>query len=149
MEERCPLSPVEIETLDRYMHHITEYVTQSRDYGNGELLTMVEIHTLTLIAQSPGLRITDAAQQLERTLGAVSRNVDRLQRKGYLEKRKLPGNQKNICLFPTPTGEALAEAHLAFDQNYIRSTGQHILSRHTEEELHTFFAVLRTLNETF
>ena len=61
------------------------------DYGTGKVLNMVEMHTLSMIADDPGLRVTDVAKMWNRTLGAASKNVNKLCVKGYVEKKKLPG----------------------------------------------------------
>lgn len=118
-----------------------------RDLGTGEELTVIEIHTLSMIVQHPGICISDVAHMWNRTPGAASRNVDRLQQKGYIEKRKLPGNQKTIRLFPTEAGAHLAELSRKADRERISMVMESMLKRHTPEEIRTFFSVLSDANE--
>lgn len=117
------------------------------DLGTGAELTVTELHTLTMIAEHPGLCVSDVAHMWNRTPGAASRNVDRLQQRGYIEKRKLPGNQKTIRLFPTEEGLRLAGLSREADLERIRRVMEPMLERHTMEEIRTFFDVLTDANE--
>ena len=48
-------------------------------------------------------------------ISAASRNVERLQAKGDIEKKKLDGNSKTIHLYATSSGLELADKHREFD----------------------------------
>lgn len=117
------------------------------DYGDGRVLSMIEIHTLGMIAENPGICITDVAKMWNRTLGAASKNVNKLQKKGYIVKKKLPGNNKNIHLYPTEEGQYLAELHKKYDKEENEKTLQELMARHSKEELSGFKAVLESLVE--
>ena len=39
-----------------------DYIYSSRDYGTGEILSMMEAHVLTDIVDSPGTTVTELAQ---------------------------------------------------------------------------------------
>ncbi|MEZ3435790.1 MAG: MarR family transcriptional regulator [Lachnospiraceae bacterium] len=117
------------------------------DYGEGRVLSMIEMHTLGMIAEKPGICITDVAKMWNRTLGAASKNVNKLQKKGYIEKKKLPGNNKNIHLYPTREGQYLAELHKKYDKEENKKTLQELMGRHSKEELSDFKAVLESLIE--
>ena len=82
-----------------------------------------------------------------RTLGAASKNVNKLQKKGYIVKKKLPGNNKNIHLYPTEEGQCLAELHKRYDKEENEKTLQKLMARHSKEELSDFKAVLESLIE--
>ncbi len=114
------------------------------DYGTGKVLNMVEMHTLSMIAERPGLRVTDVAKRWNRTLGAASKNISKLCSKGLIQKRKLPGDDKTIHLYATERGEELAELHRQYDRQQIGETLQYLLTRHREEDLRIFHEVLRS-----
>lgn len=126
-----------------------EGLKRPRDYGSGELLSMVEMHTLEKIAETPGLRVSDIARLWNRTLGAASRNVDRLQSKGCVEKVKLPDNLKNVRVYPTERGKELARLHRDYDRRELDTLARTMLEKHSPEELSAFFRVLHSLRETF
>lgn len=123
------------------------YMKKPRDYGTGEPLNMVEMHTLLLIVDCPGICITDVSKRWGNTLGAASRNVNRLWNKGYVRKEKLPGNDKNIHLFATDKGRVFAEMHKEYDKEEVRRQAAHILSCHSPEEFATFLSVLDSVRE--
>lgn len=124
-------------------------VGAKHDYGTGKELNTVEMHTLAMIADDPGLCITDVAKQWNRTLGAASKNVNKLAAKGYVEKRKLPGNDKTIHLYPTDKGKHLAELHRQYDREHQTKALEYLLKHHTPEELETFYSVLKTMLDVY
>ncbi len=133
----------------RFVMQVMDYMKQPRDYGNGELLNMVEIHTIVMIARSPGICISDIAKQWNRTLGAASRNVDRLQAKGYVEKKKTENNGKTIHLYVTEQGRCLAEQHHRNDLEIARELFNQISEKHSLQEIEVFHAVLGTLHTLY
>lgn len=138
MEEVYTFTEVAMEAL-RHPH----------DYGTGELLSMVEMHTLERIAETPGMRVSDVARLWNRTLGAASRNVDRLQSKGLVDKVKLPDNQKNVRVYPTEKGRELCRLHRTYDRRELDELARTMLEKYSVEELETFYRVLHSLREVF
>ena len=133
-----------MEDVYRFVMLASDAYAAPRDYGTGKVLNMVEMHTLAMIAEDPGICVTDVAKLWNRTLGAASKNVQRLCDKGYVEKRKLPGNDKTIHLYPTELGLELARRHKAYDLENIEKTVADLLKHHTEEELLSAYRVLLT-----
>ena len=80
--------------LYQFVMVMMDHMKQPRDYGTGKILNMVEIHTLSMISESPGICISDVAKRWNRTLSAASRNIDRLAAKGYVEKKKTDGKDR-------------------------------------------------------
>lgn len=141
-----------IENMDELYQFILismDNMKRPQDYGTGELLNMVEMHTLGLIADQPGICVSDVARVWGRTLGAASRNVNRLAQKGYVKKEKLPGNDKNVHLYATEKGQAFAQLHKQHDRETIEADAQEILKHHTIDEVETFFSVLHSLKVIF
>lgn len=122
-----------------------DYYTRQHDYGEGQVLSMVEMHTLSMIADTPGLCVTDVAKMWNRTLGAATKNINKLEKKGYVIKKKLPGNNKSVHLYPTETGQHLAELHKKYDNIAHKETLQKLLQMHSKEELLAFGNVLESL----
>lgn len=146
---QTPLEEVMTYT-DRFFSLISilnDSTSRPRDYGTGKILNMVEVHTLSMIAQTPGITPTEIAQRWNRTLSAASRNIDRLQRKGYIRKEFHPGNRKTIHLYPTDQGAGLALLHTQYDTTTARQVAAALLERHSVEELRTFFSILENLTE--
>lgn len=134
------------ETLETFVFERMDYYSRIHDYGDGQpVLTMIEMHTLSKIADTPGLCVTDIAKMWNRTLGAATKNINRLEKKGFVIKKKLPGNKKNVHLFATPEGERLAKLHAEYDAIENRASCNWLLERHSEDELVAFANVLNSL----
>lgn len=133
----------------RFAMLVMDEMRQPRDYGDGRMLNMVEIHTIAMIAEEPGLCVSDVAKKWNRTLGAASRNINRLADKGYVTKQKEEGNEKNVHLYLTPQGLKLAEQHHALDLEAARDFSRIIAEKHTWDELETFHTVLETIYDFY
>ena len=53
-----------------FVEAYNQYMKIARDYGTGETINMVEVHTLTLIEEHPGIMAKDVASMWNRTKGA-------------------------------------------------------------------------------
>ncbi|MCI5914216.1 MAG: MarR family transcriptional regulator [Christensenella sp.] len=120
-----------------------DYVAENQDYGTGELINMVEVHTLTAIEENPGVNISELANMWNRTKGAISQTATKLEKKGYIQRRKQDGNAKTVMLFPTEKGIRLSQAHKRYDAIEVSKTVDELLRAGcTPEELDTFFKVV-------
>ena len=121
-----------------------ENFTTAHDYGNGEKISMTEIHTLTLIADHPGILSSEVARMWNRTRSAATQNINRLHKRGWVEKRRENGNKKQLHLYVTPQGQALSDLHKKYDTAMLHQTVHNLLRFHSPEELWTTFEVMRT-----
>lgn len=122
------------------------YINQLRDYGNGVLINMVEVHTLTMIADQPGITVNELAKQWRRTKGAVSQNVKKLSRKGLIRKERSEKDSRNVHLYVTGQGQELSDLHKKYDVEDILKLRSDLLKDCTQQELDTFYKVLTLFN---
>lgn len=121
----------------------SDYTGENQDYGTGELINMVEVHTLTAIEDNPGINVTQLALIWNRTKGAISQTATRLEKKGLIERRRNSKNSKIVELFPTEKGIRLSQAHKQFDSIEVSKTLDELLRAGcTSEELDAFFKVI-------
>ena len=73
---------VRADKLYQFVMHYHDYIYSARDYGNGDPIKMVEVHTLSMIESNPGISVSELAQMWNRTKGTVSVNVSALEQKG-------------------------------------------------------------------
>lgn len=73
-------------------------------------VTKASLHLLETVGTHPSERMTDVAQRMEITKGAVSQLATRLQAEGLLDKRQAHGSARDIYLVLTPEGQHLYEA---------------------------------------
>lgn len=126
-----------------------ECINQPKDYGTGELISMVEVHTLGLIDDFPGITQGEIAKRRGRTLGAVCQLISKLVKKGLVEKKKEEGNAKTVHLYVTDKGEQLSMMHRQQDIDEMAKTAHSLLENCTAEELQAYVKVVLTQREYF
>lgn len=130
--------------LYQFVMSYHDYIYSARDYGNGDSIKMVEVHTLSLIESNPGISVSELAQMWNRTKGTVSVNVTSLEKKGYIFRRKENGNAKVVHLYPTPKGIELSTMHKAYDNLESAHIQRELLRKFSTEDLDTFYRVIGT-----
>ena len=135
------------EVLYEFVLLYSDYMYRTCDYGNGDPIKMVEVHTLTMIETNPGITVSDLAKMWKRTKGTVSVNVGLLEKKGYIYREKHEGNAKVVHLYPTEKGKNLSMVHKAYDNLEIVQTRAKLLQTCTQEELTAYDKVIRAYLE--
>lgn len=118
--------------------------TVARDYGNGDKMNMAQIHTLSLIADNPGISVSGVSKMWNRTLSAASQNINKLVKKNLIEKKKESGNRKTVHLYVTESGQKLSDMHKAYDRKELTKVAEVLLKTHTLDELKTALQVIET-----
>lgn len=126
-----------------------DYIYQAHDYGNGDPIRMVEVHTLTMIEDHPGITVSELAKLWRRTKGTVSVNVSSLEKKGYIYRQKEGNNAKVVHLYPTPKGVELSTIHKAYDNMDIAQTQSELLKSCTRQDLDSFYKVVHAYLQLF
>ena len=135
--------------INNFAYRVMERMNAPKDYGTGELMRMVDAHILTLIADNPGITVVEVAKAWDRTSGRISQVVSSLVKRGFVERRKEPGNAKNVHLYATEKGIALSKAHKSYDSRRGEIGQQVSAGKYTEEEGKIFRKVLRALIEYY
>ena len=125
------------------------YINQVRDYGTGELISMVEVHILTIIADNPGITASQLALKWGTTKGAISQNLKKLESKSLILRRKENDNAKTIHLYATEKGDRLSSAHKSYDNADILQTQHDLLKSCTSEEIDIFYKVVHEYIKLF
>ena len=125
------------------------YINELRDYGTGMLINMVEVHTLTMIADHPGITVSELSVMRSRTKGTVSQNVTRLEKKGLITRQRDEKNAKIVHLYVTEEGERLSTAHKMYDNMDIMQTQRDLLQSCSLEEVDSFYKVLKAYLQLF
>jgi len=80
-------------------------------YGTDAVFYHSERHLLDVLRDHPELNITDLAQRLGVTKGAISQAVGKLERKGAVERHKGSGDDKQVLVRLTELGQTITEHH--------------------------------------
>lgn len=95
----------------RIINKINESESKNRDYGTGDHLSPSEIHLLQAIGTNPEKKVTDLAEHMGVTKGAISQMVKILVTKGLVIKYRTGGNEKEVLLKLTAPGIKAKNGH--------------------------------------
>ena len=127
----------------------TQYMMKEQEYEAGETLFMREAHFLLALGPGKGKTMSQLAQALEVTQGAVSQTAGRLEQKGYIRREPSPGDRRQILAALTEKGRAFYNRHLEFDRAaFLKMDAEH-LSRFSLEELRLCFEYERQMTAIF
>jgi len=128
--------------LYSFVEKYNDYINGTRDYGTGLMISMVEVHMLTMIYDNPGTTVSDLAGVWNRTKSAVSQNITKLKKKGLIFGERDENNAKIIHLYVTDEGETLTMAHKSYDISDLKKTQDALAEKCTTEEIKSFYKVL-------
>jgi DNA-binding MarR family transcriptional regulator len=120
--------------------------TPTRDYETGFPLYKVEIHTIQLIGNNPGINSTDLAARMGVTKSAVSQTENKLLKKGLIRKTHLPTDARESALELTDLGWKGFHAHEGFHTQIYAAVRQHF-GESFETKLDTFGIAMVDLNK--
>jgi DNA-binding MarR family transcriptional regulator len=80
-------------------------------------LPLGQFMPMRVVAATPGCRVLDVSAQLQITVGAASKVVDRVEAAGHCVRRPNPQDRRSSLIALTPSGAAaLAAADVVFEQ---------------------------------
>jgi DNA-binding MarR family transcriptional regulator len=88
------------------------------DFGVGVDLHPSEIHMISRVDCRDGVGVTELADDIGITKGAVSQMVTRLAQKGLLVKDPDPENRAKVVIRTTDAGHTASENHQAFHRTH-------------------------------
>lgn len=127
----------------------TQYMMKEREYEVGEKLFMREAHFILALGPGEGKTMSQLAQALDVTQGAISQTAGRLEQKGYIRREPSPGDRRQILAILTEKGCAFYKHHLEFDRaEFLKMDGEY-LSQFSLEELHLILEYERQMTAIF
>lgn len=135
-------SAYELAEIINLWHQLWTYSEKQKiDYGTGDLYTSLEVHTVTHVEDSPGITVTQIAEDTFRTKSAVSQIVSKLEGKGLLRREPDAQNAKLQRLYVTEKGLELSRCHKLYDERNFPL--EDIISMYGADVLDKFVDVLR------
>jgi len=104
------------------------------DYGYGEDVYHSERHLIGQIANHPEKNISELAEFMGVTKGAISQTVKKLEKKKLILRYKGKDNEKEVFLKLTPTGENVFIKHKEVNQESIMPFYKE-LAKHSDEKI--------------
>jgi len=107
-----------LRNFSRAMAKYSQIERKAFDFGIGMELYPAEIHMVMAVDMRDGAGVTELAEELGITKGAVSQLVSKLVKKGLLLKEPDPENGSRVVVMTTELGHAASENHLAFHRGH-------------------------------
>jgi len=86
-----------IDLFLKILHLYSVIGKKPKDYGTGDLLYFTEIHTITMVAKNRQINITQLAELMGVTKGAISQTIRKLVNKNLILKSNIT-NRKEVNL---------------------------------------------------
>ncbi|MBM6724793.1 MarR family winged helix-turn-helix transcriptional regulator [Pseudoflavonifractor phocaeensis] len=147
MESRMELFRNVIAAFDEGFDLAEKYDSMVHRYGE-ETLYQSEMHLLQAVGRTPGITMTEIALSASKTKSACSQMVHKLQKRGLLTQVRNSQNNREYKLYLTDRGREIYCTHEKFDEACLNRSYVY-LSGFQEQELQTYIAVQKRLNEAF
>lgn len=113
-----------------------------RAYEPGMTLTMTEASTVAEIAEHPGITAAGLCKKWNRTRGALSQLLKKLEQKGFVCRVRAKENDRALLLYPTVKGMELNARMARVEKRYHEQMSAELRARGcTEADMDTFYRV--------
>ena len=131
------------ESLVRIFENVllTEEKSLSRGYFSD--LSLAEMHTLTAIGPYEAKTMSQTAQTLGITTGTLTVSIDRLVRKGYVDRRRDDKDKRIVRISLTRNGKLACRMHSKFH----RVLAKRILEPYSEEESANLLVMVKAIDK--
>ena len=108
-----------MEQFVRIVNKFNRFEKVPMDFGVERMLYPSEIHTIEAIGKNSRINVTQLAELLGITKGAVSQMVNKLVGKKFVKKKKFPRSGKEVFLELTPEGKKAFKGHEKFHKEMV------------------------------
>lgn len=115
------------------------------DVVKGSGISLPQMHTIEVLGNSRGIRMKELSEKLGISTGTLTVMIKRLEKAGYVLRKRDPDDGRSFRLDFTPTGEKIYNEHHLL---HIRLS-EHIVEILTKEEEDQFIRILKKVNENF
>lgn len=112
-----------------------KYIYETKDYGNGQEMSMFESHVIADIAANPGISASGLSRKWNKTPAYVSRIINHLEDEGYISRKP---NEKNISRYDlvlTEKGKYFDKMHKLYDIKSILTTNRELMNYYSTEDI--------------
>ena len=138
-EKYLEINKMLVEVYDD-VNHIEEYSIKQGAFSD---LSITEIHTVEAVGLYGSKTMSEIAAELEITMGTLTTAVDKLIKKGYLERSRGDTDRRIVNVSLTKRGKLAYRIHEKFHLDMVRA----IMSDFTAEEEEVLLTALSKLNK--
>lgn len=106
-------------------------------------ISLKEMHTIEIIGKNTNVTPSDIARELMLTLGTVTTSLNKLEAKGYIERKRSKLDRRVVHLTLTKKGKLLDRLHRKFHKNMVI----HIAEDMNEQEFEALAQGLKNLHK--
>lgn len=147
MTERRKNSEKLLEYYYRIANSILHFQNIPLSFNGSIPLRTAPIHLIDMIGKHPYANLTELAEKLGITKGAVSQMSASLIKKGILKKSSFEGNSKNVRFELTDEGWKIYNGHEIYHHELYQKLDA-LLEDFSPKELEKFLQVLTVVSET-
>lgn len=107
-----------IDIFNKILHIYSIIDKKPKEFGTGDLLYVSEIHVIHVVAINPEINMTQLAEMLGVTKGAISQIIKRLVAKRYIAKYKTRNN-KEVNLRLSDKGFLIFQGYQSFNKECL------------------------------
>jgi DNA-binding MarR family transcriptional regulator len=111
-----------IDMFLKILHLYSIIGRKPKDYGTGDLLYFTELHTITVVARHDGVNMTQLAEIMGVTKGAISQTIRKLAHKNLILKSNI-NNRKEVNLKLSEKGRKVLDAQESFQKEIFTFAG--------------------------
>lgn len=133
------------ELLVQLFNNIIEIEENTLKNGNLSDLSVTELHTIGAISMYQERTMTEVAQDLKITVGTLTTAINKLIKKGYVERKRIEEDRRVVLVHLTKRGKLAYRLHEKFHNDMINDTINGI----SEKEEEVLISSLERLNIFF
>ncbi|HHT88862.1 MAG TPA: MarR family transcriptional regulator [Clostridiales bacterium] len=138
-EKFLEINKILVEIYDD-VNHIEEYSIKNGEFKD---LSITEIHTIEAVGLYGSRTMSEIASRLEITMGTLTTAIDKLIKKGYVERSRSNIDRRIVNVRLTNRGKLAYRIHEKFHLDMVRA----IMDDFSEEEEEILLSALRKLNK--
>lgn len=131
------------ELLVEVYNDIGKIEDQALKQGEFKDLSITEIHTIEAVGMYGSRTMSEVAAQLEITTGTLTTAVDKLIKKGYMERKRSESDRRIVNVNLTRRGKLAYRIHEKFHKDMVKQ----VITGFTEQEEMVLISGLEKLNE--
>jgi DNA-binding MarR family transcriptional regulator len=122
------------------VNHIEEYSIKKGVFSD---LSITEIHTIEAVGLYGSKTMSEVAAELEITMGTLTTAVDKLIKKGYMERSRSESDRRIVNVNLTKRGKLAYRIHEKFHLDMVEA----VMDDFSAEEEEVLLTALRKLNK--
>lgn len=136
-----------INTINNLLVEIYDDISKIENYtlrqGEFKDLSITEIHTIEAIGMYGSKIMSEIAEKLQITMGTLTTAIDKLIKKGYVERKRSETDRRIVNVSLTKRGKLAYRIHEKFHFDMIKS----MVDDYSEEEEVILITALKKLSE--